>query len=195
MKHIGALLALGMLSGAAHADVVDNSPPAETFTQEQIAAISYPDMTDGAMEPGDPDSDKYFFFHRDDTAFEEAFADISECDALASGMSYYHGGNGSMMNYYAVQYGIGGVIGGAIGSAIGDAIFGSAERRKMRRDNLRACMGFKEYQRYALEKDIWSDFNFEEGNSSVPDDERRADLLVQAKVASGPKPQFEVLQP
>ncbi|MBQ0772939.1 MAG: hypothetical protein KBT59_13905, partial [Sphingomonadales bacterium] len=88
-----------------------------------------------------------------------------------------------------------GGIGGAIGNLMADAIFGSAERRKVRRINMRRCMAFKGYDRYGLEKDLWQAFHFEEGFGSVDDDKRREYLLKQAKVASGTKPEQEVLQP
>ena len=86
------------------------------------------------------------------------------------------------------SYGLGGVLGGAIGSALADAIYGSAEERRKRRVNMRRCMNFKGYARYGLSKDLWNEFNFEEGNRTVPEQERQGMLAQQAKVASGPKP-------
>jgi hypothetical protein len=120
------------------------------------------------------------YFHRDGTSFAEAYADLRECDALSSGISYYGGDTAFMV----AQYG----MAGAIGSAIADAIYGSAERRRQRRLNMRNCMGFKGYQRYGLKKELWEAFNFEEGNGRKPDDEREAALRQQARVAAGPKP-------
>lgn len=87
------------------------------------------------------DFEKYFYFHREGTSFAEAYSDIRECDALSSGSSIYLGGNAST-DAVAAQYGVlAGALGNAIGSAIADAIFGSAERRKQRRINMRNCMG------------------------------------------------------
>jgi hypothetical protein len=80
-----------------------------------------------------------------------------------------------------------------LGSMMADAIFGSSARRKIRRINIRNCMGFKAYQRYGLKKDLWKEFNFEEGNGRKRDDVREAALLQQARVASGPKPTAEDL--
>jgi len=132
--------------------------------------------------------DKYFFFHRAGTSFEEAYADIRECDALASGSSIYMGGDSSSMAGAVAQYGMAGALGGAIGGAIADAIFGSAARRDQRRTNLRNCMSFKGYQRYGLSRDLWTAFNFEEGNGRKREPVRLNALALQALVASGPKP-------
>jgi hypothetical protein len=132
--------------------------------------------------------DKYFYFHRENTTYAEAYADIHECDALASGSSIYLGGDSGAMAGATAQYGLGGAIGGAIGSAAADAIFGSAARRAQRRENLRNCMGFKQYQRFGLSRDLWTEFNFEEGLGRKKEDRRNDALSLQALVASGPKP-------
>jgi hypothetical protein len=137
------------------------------------------------------DYDKYFYFQRDDTSFAEAYADVKECDALASGITYYAGSN---YNPSAYQYGLAGAVGTAIGEAIADAIVGSAQRRKIRRINIRNCMGFKGYRRYGLRRDLWEAFNFEEGNGRERNDLRDAALLKQALVASGQKPQQTALE-
>jgi hypothetical protein len=105
----------------------------------------------------------------------------------------------SQINQAVTQYGLAGGVGGALGAAIGfaieDAVFGSAERRKARRLNMRTCMHFKAYDRYGLPKDLWQAFNFEEGNGRAEADVRTRDLMMQALVASGPRPQQEVLAP
>ena len=94
------------------------------------------------------------------------------------------------------QYGaLAGAAGGVIASVLVDAIFGSGARREQRRTNMRNCMYYKEYDRYGLEKGLWTEFNFEEGLSKENEQDRAAALLMQAKVASGPKPVTEVLLP
>lgn len=134
------------------------------------------------------DYDKYFYFHRANTSFAEAYADIHECDALASGSSIYLGDSPAAAGATA-QYGaLAGALGNAIGSAIADAIFGSAARRAQRRINLRNCMYFKEYKRYGLSRDLWTEFNFEEGMGRKKEDRRNDALALQALVASGPTP-------
>ena len=189
------LPALFMAASLQAQAVIDNSPPPRHFTEQEIADVPMPELAFDETADDTKDYDKYFYFHRDGTGFDEAYADIIECDALASGFTYYGGASPYMTNYYAIQYGLGGVIGGAIGSALADAIYGSAERRKERRFNLRNCMYFKGYDRFGLRKSLWEEFNFEEGNSKEEPEKRARKLLMQAKVASGPRPQQEVLKP
>jgi hypothetical protein len=60
---------------------------------------------------------------------------------------------------------------------------------------MRSCMSFKGYQRYGLPKQLWDDFNFEEGLDGVNKDVRRKLLLQQALVASRVMPVGKVLEP
>ncbi|WP_237219962.1 hypothetical protein [Sphingomonas arenae] len=137
---------------------------------------------------------KYFYFHRADTSFEDAYLDIRECDALASGSSIYMGADSATMAAAMTNYGaLAGGIGGAIGSAVADAIFGSAARREQRRTNLRNCMGFKGYQRYGLPRELWTAFNFEEGLGRKGEAVRLKALAMQALVASGAAPTTKAL--
>lgn len=193
----GAWLALLVLpiGGALQAQAIKSEPPMRHFTDAEIAAIEMPVLAFQETPEIATDFDKYYYFYRPGTSFDEAYADITECDALARGAKYYDGGYEPYPGYYGATYGIGGVIGGAIASAMVDAIFGSAERRKMRRTNMRTCMHYKGYDRYGLDRDQWKDFNFEEGNSPADPAVRAKDLLAQARVASGSKPQQEALQP
>jgi len=133
---------------------------------------------------------KYYYFHRSGTSFAEALADIRQCDEFARGL---YGGDYYPDPAYTSMYGIGGAFGGLIGGAIAQAIYGSAEERRKRRVNMRRCMSFKGYERYGLSKDLWEEFNFEEGNRHVPEAERQHMLAMQAKVASGPQPAAEGL--
>ena len=135
------------------------------------------------------DFKKYFYFHRAGTSYQDAYRDIRECDALASGSSIYMGVSdgamaGAIANYGALAGGVGGVVGGLIA----DAIFGSAMRREQRRTNLRNCMNFKGYERYGLSRDLWTAFNFEEGLGRKREPVRLRALALQALVASGPAP-------
>lgn len=165
------------------------------LSEAQVAAVIYPEL---AFEPSANDRDnyeKYFYFHRADTSFNEAYGDIRECDALAGGTTSYASSGEPYPGYYASQYGIGGVIGGVLGSVLADAIHGSAARRKAKRINMRNCMAFKGYDRYGLSKDLWEAFNFEEGNGRKPDEDRQRVMQQQALIASGPRPAAEVIIP
>ena len=184
------------LAGAAQAQILGALPEPRQFTEEEIAAVAMPSLAFEQTPAMVADYDKYFYFHRPDTSFSEAYADISECDALASGISIYRGADSGAIAGAMAQYGLlAGAVGGAIGSVMADAIFGSAERRKARRLNIRNCMYFKEYDRYGLKKDLWQEFHFEEGLSKTDADERSSKLLMQARIASGPKPAQEALEP
>jgi hypothetical protein len=176
------------------------APPAAVpqlveLTEADIAAIPMPELafTPSASDIGN--YEKYFYFHRADTGFSTAYADILECDALAGGIRIYAGADEPYPGYYASQYGIGGVIGGVLGAALADAIHGSAARREARRANMRNCMAFKGYSRYGLAKDLWEHFNFEEGNGREPEPARTQALMRQARVASGPTPAAEAIEP
>jgi len=153
------------------------------------ASLTRPEMAFTTTLEIEDDFEKFFYFHRDETDFAEAFNDIRECDALASGSNIYLSADAGSIAAASAQYGaLAGALGGAIGGAIADAIFGSAARRQQRRLNLRNCMGFKGYQRYGLAEDLWKKFNFEEGHGRKKEDERNEALELQALVASGPKP-------
>jgi hypothetical protein len=137
---------------------------------------------DAAATPEDEKNfDKYFVFHRADTDFATAYADVSECDGYARGLR-------SSIAYQPTYYPYAGTIGGAVGNVVGNllvaAIFGSAEKRRLRRINMRTCMHFKGYGRYGLPKDAWKEFHFEEGHGAEEETKRRGMLAQQALVAA-----------
>lgn len=154
------------------------------------AKLELPDIGAPTTAEDEADFDKYFYFHRAGTSFEQAMADIGECDGYARGLSSPYG-------YQDVPYPYAGTLAGAAGGAIGNLmvamIFGSAELRKARRTNMRRCMNYKGYDRYGLNKDVWQEFHFEEGLSSVKEEERQLKLAKQAKAASLVTPAGKVL--
>ena len=156
-----------------------------------VAAIEVPSLDFKPTSEDIGTYDKYYYFHRADTDFKTALADLRDCDGLARGLA------GPYSNYSPTPYPYAGTLAGALGSAIGDAlavaIFGSAQLRATRRINMRRCMSFKGYERYGLAKDIWKKFNFEEGLSSIEESKRQAFLKQQAKVASMIEPKGEAL--
>ncbi len=141
------------------------------------SAIPMPELAFTPDEEMQRNYFKYFYFHRAETDFDTAYADIRECDDytrdLAARVAYNGGG---------------GMVGGLFGSVLANAIHGSAERRMQRRIIMRTCMGFKGYATFGLRKDLWEAFNFDEGNSSPPEARRQELLMMQARVASGPRP-------
>ena len=193
---LGAALLAVSSGGVANAQAIKNEPEARVFTADEIEAVAMPELIFDPAKVQEKDFEKYFYFHREDTSFDEAYADITECDALVSGYNYYLGANDAAISNAMAQNGIlAGAIGGMIGSLLADAILGSAERRKQKRKNMRNCMYYKEYVRYGLKKDLWQAFHFEEGLSRENVDKREAALLQQARVASGPKPTTQELMP
>lgn len=125
--------------------------------------------------------DKYYFFRRDETDFASAYADITECDGYARGLV-------SGYKYQEAPYPYAGTLAGAAGGMIANAmmaaIFVPGEKRRMRRVNMRQCMGFKGYERVGLNKDLWETFNFEEGTGAEEEESRLKALKLQALVAS-----------
>ncbi len=154
-------------------------------TDEEIAKVEMPELAFQATPEDEKNFDKYYFFNRPGTDFATAYADISECDGYARGLA-------SGITYQQAPYPYAGTMAGAIGGAIGNAmavaIFGSAEKRRLRRVNMRKCMNFKGYERYGLAKDKWEPFNFEEGLSGVSETDRQRYLKQQALVASSYTP-------
>lgn len=161
-----------------------------TVTNADGQSVTMPklDYTSDGTEAAD--FDKYYAFHRADTDFATAYGDIAECDNYARGLQ---SGIGDMQVPYPYAGTMAGALGGAIGSAVAMAVFGSAEKRRLRRVNMRTCMNFKGYDRYGLPKALWDDFNFEEGLSGVNDTKRQHYLKLQALVASSGNLQGKVL--
>lgn len=167
--------------------LVDSASPfgAVSVAEDEVARMTMPEL---AFDPTPEDQksfDKYYYFNRPGTDFATAYADISECDGYARGLS---SGIAYQQPPYPYAGTMAGAVGGILGNAIANAIAGSAEKRRMRRVNMRKCMNFKGYERYGLSKARWEPFNFEEGLTSVKDEERQRCLKQQALVASSYKP-------
>jgi hypothetical protein len=142
-----------------------------------VAAIEVPSLDYAPGADAAKGFDKYYYFHRDDTDFATALADLRDCDGLSRGLS-------SPLGNATVPYPYAGTMAGALGGAISNlmvaAIFGSAQVRAARRVNMRRCMFYKGYQRYGLPKDIWQKFTFEEGFSQLAETPRQACLKQPA---------------
>ena len=160
------------VGGSPFGTLADPGDPAKVT----MPALAFKD--DGTMAA---DFDKYYAFRRADTDFRTAYADIAECDGYARGLQ-----SGDRLRADALslcRYDGGRGRRGAR-QRHGGMIFGSGEKRRMRRVNMRTCMNFKGYDRYGLSKDVWDTFNFEEGLSGVSEDKRQVYLKQQALVAS-----------
>lgn len=149
------------------------------------ATVPMPDLAFTSTPLIEADFDKYYVFNRGETGFAEALTDIRECDNLARGLD---SGYRYQQAPYPYTYTMAGAAGGVIANVLIGAIFGSSEKRRLRRVNMRRCMHYKGYGRYGLAKEQWEPFNFEEGFDGVKEPERQALLAQQARVASGPVP-------
>ena len=198
-RSLAATLAVAALSGIcagpAFAQTVQTemakqagarAPVADPMTQvPDPASVALPKLDFTPTPHDEADFDKYFFFQRNGTTFEEALADIRDCDGIARGLS---SGYRYQEAPYPYTYTAAGAVGGAIANVMVEAIFGSAQKRQLRRVNIRRCMGYKGYSRFGLQKDLWQAFHFEEGFSGEAEVKRQAMIAQQAKVASGPRP-------
>jgi hypothetical protein len=182
---LGGIAVAGALIASSSAQAQVRTPPAPVSAAAiDPASVTMPNLAFTPDAEAERNYFKYFFFHRADTDFASAYADLQECDGYARGLAYRAG-------YTHAYTGMGllpSAIGGAIGSAMADAIFGSAERRMQRRAVMRTCMGFKGYTAFGLAKNVWEAFNFDEGNSSLPEERRQELLRMQARAATGPRP-------
>jgi hypothetical protein len=192
MKLVGGALRAAAAAACVWASGIAAAEPAKDpmrFVPDP-ATVKMPKLAFASSPEIEADFDKYYYFHRDGTSFPEALADLRDCDGFASGLS-------SGYTYQAVPYPytytMAGAAGGVIGNAMVAAIFGSAEKRRIRRVNMRRCMNFKGYDRYGIEKGLWQEFNFEEGFSGEEEEVRQAKLAQQALVASGAKPVAKAL--
>ncbi|MEG3180008.1 hypothetical protein [Sphingomonas sp. LT1P40] len=176
---------------AAPVYLEDGSPFGKVeVSNEDAAKLEMPKLAFAVTAVEEKDFDKYYYFHRTGVDYASAYLDIVECDGYARGLS-------SGVAYTQTPYPYAGTLAGAAGGVIANvmiaAIFGSAEKRRLRRVNMRQCMNFKGYQRYGLKKDLWEDFHFEEGLSGM-EEKRRFDYLKrQALVASSAKPEGKEL--
>lgn len=180
----GLIASLALVASAAGAQ--DAKPKVDPMTVvPDPATVAMPKLDFASTPLIEADFDKYYFFNRANTTFEEALADLRDCDGFARGLS---SGYKYQEAPYPYTYTMAGAAGGVIANVMIAAIFGSAEKRRLRRVNMRRCMGYRGYARFGLEKDLWQEFNFEEGFSGEGEDKRQAMLAQQAKVASGPRP-------
>lgn len=148
---------------------------------DEAAKLEMPKLEFSATPEDEKNFDKYYYFRRDETDFPSAYADITECDGYARGLV-------SSYKYQDAPYPYAGTVAGAAGGAIANvmmaAIFVPGEKRRMRRVNMRQCMGFKGYERLGLNKELWEAFNFEEGTGAEEEELRLKALKLQALVAS-----------
>ena len=182
---------LWVASGQAADDGLSASPfGVVTIAAEEAATLQMPVLEYTATPEDDGNYDKYYYFHRKETDFPTAYADVTECDGYARALA-------SSFKSADVPYPYAGTMAGAAGGVIANAmmaaIFVPGEKRRMRRVNMRQCMGFKGYDRFGLSKELWEAFNFEEGTGAEEEESRIKALKLQALVAATATPSGKVL--
>ena len=155
-------------------------------------SVTFTQISERLFEADIEDYEKYYYFFRSQTSFEEALTDLRECDAHSRGL--FRGNYVPDTGVAVAQYGaLAGAAGGVIAGLMMDAILGPAELRRKRRINMRRCMSFKGYARIGLDKEVWEEFNFEEGAREVAEADRQQMIVRQALVASRARPEVEEL--
>ncbi len=177
---------LASVSAAAEAQGVTVLQPPDPAT------VSVPDLSIAPKSQDDRSYDVYFYFYRANTTYGEAFADLDVCRIyslsarlvllppkfvpLGVGIAGLDS-NIRTPNLY-LQYGlIGSLIGGIIIENAQDDLVLATDRR---------CMAYKGYRRFGTSRAIWKLID------SGTDTDRLARL---ARLASGPQPQAEALDP
>jgi len=137
-----------------------------------------------------PDGDsKYFAFHKAGVSIEQAQADLKECAMYAASARPFEpppdlvllGENPTARRQIVAPPIIGGLLGNI---AIGAILGGFAQ--KMARGDLRRCMNYKGYRRFALNKGTWEALN------QGKDEDVTARLT---SLASGVSPEVGALRP
>ena len=185
MRYLSNALLLGVAFMAcpvsAEADLSTSPFGVVEIIADEATKLEMPKLDFTETPEDSKNFDKYYFFRRNETDFAAAYADITECDGYARGLV-------SSYKYQDAPYPYAGTLAGAAGGMIANAmmaaIFVPGEKRRMRRVNMRQCMGFKGYDRLPLSKDLWEAFNFEEGTGAEEEESRLKALKLQALVAS-----------
>lgn len=165
------MMMLGILPGAEAAATAQSLP--------DPATIAVPDVTPSSDPKVKNQGYKFYYFHQSGVSFAAAYQDLVECRAhLAAGGPARVPGfipwdetHRREIPQTVSPYGL-------VGAALAAIILPTMERGA-RSNKMRRCMGTRGYARYAITEASWDRLN--EG------DEREL-ILMQAKLASGPKP-------
>lgn len=169
---------------ACASPVVGQDSPASSIPDP--AAIAIPDLS-GGRDPGVVTNGwKYFYFWRADTSFEQAYADLADCyrfmpvpggDARLPAFVPWEEASGMGEAQTVISpYGI-------VGEVIGAIVAGPLIRRA-HQSRLRRCMEPRGYERFPLQERRWEE---------LTDNFSRASIAMQAKAASGPRPDADPL--
>lgn len=157
-----------------------SSAGAVSSTLPDPSSITVPDVTPSTDPKVREEGYKFYYFHKPETSFAEAHQDFAECRAYlvvggpANVPGFIPWGETHRRKVYERAPMFDGLVVAAMAAIIVPKLQRGLESNKMRR-----CMGTRGYDRYAISETAWKALN--EG------DEQQI-LLMQAKLASGPKP-------
>lgn len=160
------------------------SAPLPHKTLPDPATITAPDVTPSTDSKVREEGYKFYYFHSPDVSFEMAYQDLRECRAhlVSGGMAPVPGfipwgeKHRREVPQLTPMYGL---VGGVMSAIIVPKLIRGQRSNKMRR-----CMGTRGYERYAISESVWDKLN---------DGDEEQLILMQAKLASGPKPADEVV--
>lgn len=157
---------LDLLIGALFAATL-----AETAAPLDPSTIIVPDIAADTRSLGN--ENKFFVFHRPNTSFAAAEADVRFC------MRYINQTMFPPMPDFvpwedAPPVGDAPRYAGLIGQLVVDGV-----ARSLRQSNVMRCMLPRGYVRYRISEGLWKEINYRELESSI---------MIQAKIASGPTP-------
>ena len=145
------------------------------------ATIKVPDVTPSQDPKVRKEGFKFYYFHNPEVSFAEAVVDLRECRAhlAVGGPARVPGFIPWDETHRRKRQGIVSPY-GIVGYLIASEIFLPKIERGLRSNKMRRCMGTRGYDRYAITERAWDVLN---------DGDEEALVLMQAKLASGPKPQ------
>jgi hypothetical protein len=149
------------------------------------STIPIPDVTPSTDPKVKEEGYKFYYFHNSNVSFSEAHQDFVECRGylIVGGGTQVPGfipwGEEHRRIVYKRTPMFPGIATEVLAAIILPKLQRGAESNKMRR-----CMGTRGYERYAIAEKTWDALN--EG-------EEPQMILIQAKLASGPKPQDEIV--
>ncbi len=177
-KRLGFALPIALamaLAGAAHGQ--DPLPDPATIKTVAIDSRDPKVVADGH---------KFFFFHRADTSFAEAYSDIRECRSFirrgafppqSEFVPWVEPAQRPVQSTTSPY----GLVGAVIGSIIMPKL-----NRGLDNNMLRRCMEPRGYLRFPLPESSWSMIN--------ESADEQQNILMQAKLASGPVPPLAAVQ-
>jgi hypothetical protein len=179
-----AMLACGATAGGQPAT-------ANTTAMPDPATVSVPDVNAKPAPRDRSDPDVQFYFHKTGASFAAALADYQACNGLTADIEIFAPpppfvpigtdiipNNGDASGAVWQMFGLVGVI--IVGISHDEDI------KDWQRFNMRRCMYYKGYRRYATTETVWTQIN-----KGTP-----AEVATRlALIASGSTPQTEAVEP